>query len=142
MEARTGPKMEANSRPMRGPNAGPKMEANSGPKRGPNAGPKMGRNPGSGIGGRPIGEGTQGRGQRMSVPCSSFKNTQNTERVLNAALVMNGETFLNTEREFEFKSTDDILELLRTHPDFERVPAEHLQPIVAAILSGKKVPET
>ena len=128
--------MDGSSRPKRGPNAGPKMEASSTPKRGPNAGPKMGRNPGLGIGGLSIGEGTQGRGQKMSVPCSSFRNTQNTERVLNTALVMNGEVFLNTEREFEFKSTDDILELLRTHPDFERAPTEYLQPIIAAILSG------
>ena len=128
--------MNGSSRPKRGPNAGPKMEANSRPKRGPNAGLKMGRNPGVGIGGLSIGQGTQGRGQKMSVPCSSFRNTQNTERVLNTALVANGEVVLNTEREFEFKSADDILELLRTHPDFERAPKEYLQPIVAAILSG------
>ena len=72
----------------------------------------------------------------MSTPCSSFRNTQNTESVLNTTPVANGEAVLNAEREFEFKSSDDILELLRTHPDFERAPKEILQPIVAAILSG------
>ena len=128
--------MDGSSRPKRGPNSGPKMEASSRPKRGPNAGPKMGRNPGLGIGGLSIGEGTHGRGQKMSTPCSSFRNTQNTERVLNTTPVANGEAVLNAEREFEFKSSDDILELLRTHPDFERAPKEILQPIVAAILSG------
>ena len=43
---------------------------------------------------------------------------------------------LNVEREAVFKTNDDILEILRTHPDFARVPPDSLQPLLAALLSG------
>ena len=60
----------------------------------------------------------------------------NTERISNTENIVNLEYVMNLEKQFEFKSSDDILKLLKTHPDFERVPTDYLQPIVAAILSG------
>ena len=35
-----------------------------------------------------------------------------------------------------FKSSDDILSYLRSHPDFQHMPPSQLEPILAAILSG------
>ena len=57
----------------------------------------------------------------------------NTEGALNLELV------LNLEREAVFKSNDDILEILRTHPDFARVEPDSMQALLAALLSGVMV---
>ena len=57
----------------------------------------------------------------------------NTEGALNLELV------LNVEREVVFKSNDDILEILRTHPDFARVEPDSMQALLAALLSGVMV---
>jgi hypothetical protein len=135
--------MKSNSSSRLGPNLGPKLCPNTGPKLGPNKGPKLEEDgpklqtgPRSGIHGLPIGPGRPDT-QKMANPCNFFKNTQNSEGVLNIQNISNVDFALNIERNITFKSNDDILELLKTHPDFERIPPDQLQPIVAAILSGK-----
>ena len=127
--------MKSNSSSRLGPNLGPKLGPNKGPKLEKN-GPKLQSGPRSGIHGLPIGPGRPDT-QKMANPCNFFKNTQNSERVLNTQNISNVDFALNIERNITFKSNDDILELLKTHPDFERIPPDQLQPIVAAILSGK-----
>lgn len=57
----------------------------------------------------------------------------NTESVLNTDFV------LNIEREVVFKSNDDILEILKTHPDFARVQPDSMQALLATLLSGVMV---
>ena len=136
--------MKSNSSSRLGANLGPKLGSNTGPKLGPDTGSELGPNTGPklendgpriGIHGLPIGPGRPDT-QKMANPCNFFKNTQNTERVLNTQNISNVDFALNIERNITFKSNDDILELLKTHPDFEKIPPDQLQPIVAAILSG------
>ena len=67
------------------------------------------------------------------------QNTSNTERVVNTETALNADFVLNAERGVVFKSNDDILEILRTHPDFARVEPDSLQPLLAALLSGLMV---
>ena len=134
--------MEPSSTSKLGPNLGPKLGPNTGPKLGPDTGPKLENDgpklqPGLRIGvhGLATGPGIPGT-QKMANPCNLFKNTQNSERVLNTEIVSNVDFALNVEQNITFKSNYDILQLLKTHPDFERVPPDQLQPIVAAVLSG------
>ena len=137
MEARRGPKLGSNTGPKLGPNSGTKMGSNTGPKMGCNTGPKMESSQRLGIGAQAVGPGKPGT-QKLSNPCNWFRNTENGEGVSNKSNILNTERVLNTEEclAFDFKSTDDILKLLQTHPDFERAPPDHLKPIIAAILSG------
>ena len=142
MESSSTSKLGPNLGPKLGPNTGPKLGPNTGPKLGPNKGPKLENNgpklqsgPRIGIHGLPIGPGRPGT-QKMANPCNLFKNTQNTEGALNTEKVSNVDFALNTERNITFKSNHDILQLLKTHPDFERIPPDQLQPFVAAVLSG------
>ena len=142
MEPSSTSKLGPNLGPKLGPNRGPKLGSNKGPKLGPNKGPKLAEDgpklqsgPRSGIHGLAIGPGGPDT-QKMANPCNFFKNTQNSERVLNTQNISNIDFALNIEQNITFKSNDDILELLKTHPDFERIPPDQLQPIVAAILSG------
>ena len=137
--------MEPSSTSKLGPNLGPKLGPNTGPKLGPNKGPKLENNgpklqsgPKIGIHGLAIGPGRPGT-QKMANPCNLFKNTQNSERVLNTQKISNVGFALNVEQNITFKSNDDILQLLKTHPDFERIPPDQLQPILAAFLSGTYV---
>ena len=132
----TGPKMGSNTEPKLNPNNGPKLSQNSGPKLTLSNEPKLQLNIVPGIYGVPIGPGIHGTKQKLSTPCSWFKNTMNIERISNTEKIVNLEYVMNLEKQFEFKSSDDILKLLKTHPDFERIPIDCLQPIVAAILSG------
>ena len=67
------------------------------------------------------------------------QNTSNTERVVNTESALNVELVLNVEREVVYKSNDDILEILRTHPDFARVEPDSMQALLAALLSGVMV---
>ena len=134
----SGPKLGANLGPKLGSNTGPKLGANTGPKLGSNTGPKLRPSSGSlGIDGAPIGKGIHGTQPKMDNPCNMFRNTGNAERVGNTERRVNVEAAANTEKTFTFKSNNDILKLLKYHPDFERVPPDSLQPIVAAILSGR-----
>ena len=89
-----------------------------------------------GIGGRPVGRGVSGREPKQNVPCSDFQNTLNKETCHNTEKFLNSEDALNTERSMEFQCSDDILEILRTHPDFFHVPPEKLGAIGAAIASA------
>ena len=89
-----------------------------------------------GIGGRPVGRGVSGREPKQNVPCSDFQNTLNKETCHNTEKFLNSEDALNTERPMEFQCSDDILEILRTHPDFFHVPPENLGAIGAAIASA------
>ena len=117
-------------------NSTSRLGPNTGPKLGPNTGPKLENNGSrSGIHGLPIGPGRPDT-QKMANPCNFFKNTQNSEQVLNTQKHSNVDFALNIEQTINFKSNDDILQLLKTHPDFERIPPDQLQPFVAAILSG------
>jgi len=142
MESSSTSKLGPNLGPKLGPNKGPKLGPNTGPKLGPYKGPKLENNgpklqsgPIIGIHGLPIGPGRPGT-QKMENPCNLFKNTENSERALNTEKVSNMDFALNIERNITFKSNYDILHLLKTHPDFERIPPDQLQPIVAAVLSG------
>ena len=135
-------KMRSNSSSRLGPNLGPKLGPNTGSKLGPNKGPKreddgpkVQSGPRSGIHGLTNGPGRPDT-QKMAHPCNFFKNTQNSEQVLNTQKHSNVDFALNIEQTINFKSNDDILQLLKTHPDFERIPPDQLQPFVAAILSG------
>ena len=67
------------------------------------------------------------------------QNTANTERVANAEAALNVELVLNVEREIVFKSNEDILEILRSHPDFARVKPDSMEALLAALLSGVMV---
>ena len=89
-----------------------------------------------GIGGRPVGRGVSGREPKQSLPCSDFQNTLNKERCHNTEKFLNSEDALNTERPMEFKCSDDILEILQSHPDFFHVPPENFGAIGAAIASA------
>ena len=89
-----------------------------------------------GIGGRAVGRGVSGREPKQNVPCSDFQNTLNKERCHNTEKFLNSEDALNTERPMEFQCSDDILEILQSHPDFFHVPPENLGAIGAAIASA------
>ena len=89
-----------------------------------------------GIGGRPVGKGVSGREPKLNVPCSDFQNTLNKETCQNTEKFQNSEDVLNTECPVEFQSSDDILEILRSHPDFFRVPHDNQGAIGAAIISA------
>jgi hypothetical protein len=89
-----------------------------------------------GIGGRPVGRRVHGRKPKMSTPCSDFQNTQNKEDEMNGERCMNKDTPLNRENKPVFQSSDDILEILRSHPDFARVTPDRAGAIAAAILSA------
>ena len=89
-----------------------------------------------GIGGRAVGRGVSGREPKQNVPCSDFQNTLNKERCDNTEKFLNVEDALNTERSMEFQCSDDILEILQSHPDFFHVTPENLGAIGAAIASA------
>ena len=117
-------------------NSGPKMGVNPGPKMGESYGKKLGESSEPKIIGVPgIGPGIEGT-QKVSVPCNFYTNLQNHDRHENVEQHMNFETALNKEHTIIFHSTDDILQMLRIHPDFQRIPSDYLQPIIAGILSG------
>uniref|UniRef100_A0A7M5TXY2 Uncharacterized protein n=1 Tax=Clytia hemisphaerica TaxID=252671 RepID=A0A7M5TXY2_9CNID len=144
MKSNSAPKLGSNSAPKLGSNSGPKLGSNSGPKLGSNRGPIVVANPNTEtIGtsgprlGRNAGAGPGIKGtQKMSTPCNFYKNTGNLEVHQNTENVLNRELILNVEQTITFQSTDDILQMLKTHPDFERIPPDSLQPIIAGLLSG------
>ena len=116
-------------------NSGPKMGKNLGPKMGENV-KKLGENSGPKIVGfAGIGPGIEDT-QKVSVPCNFYTNLLNNDRHDNVELPMNTEMVLNKEYKITFKTNDDILGMLRTHPDFQRIPPNSLQPIIAGMLSG------
>ena len=79
-----------------------------------------------GFSGVPIGEATAyQRKPKQEIPCSDFKNTLNHETALNNEKVLNVECAMNREEEMFFNCSDDILEILRTHPDFARSSPEN-----------------
>ena len=89
-----------------------------------------------GIGGKPVGKGTFGREPKQNIPCSDFQNTQNKEICQNTEKFLNTEEAVNTEQPINFQCSDDILEILQSHPDFFHVPPENLGAIGAAIVSA------
>lgn len=90
-----------------------------------------------GFGGAPIGEATESqRKPKQDIPCSAFMNTQNKETHMNTERFLNTARSLNHGTIITFKSSDDILEILRTHPDFARVPKDKTGALVAAIISA------
>ena len=122
------PKMDYNVGPKLGQNTGPKIGENSGPKLGENSTSRLKLNDGAGAGKK----GTQ----KLSIPCNFYRNTENLGNHQNVEQALNKELILNIEKTVTFKTTDDILYLLQTHPDFERIPPDCLQPIIAGILAG------
>lgn len=90
-----------------------------------------------GFGGLPIGEAAGNQRQpKQATPCSAFRNTHNQETHMNTQMFMNTSRAFNHGATITFKSSDDILTILRTHPDFIRLPKDRADAILAAILSG------
>jgi len=87
-----------------------------------------------GIGGKPVGPGVHGREQKFCT--TAFKNTMNKDTPLNKEHVLNTEFVMNTPKEGVFESTDDILRILRTHPDFLQATKRDLEPLVKALFAG------
>ena len=123
-----GPNLVPSSEPNLRQTVEPNLKPNHEPNLRPNLEPNIQLNEGAGPG---I-DGTQ----RLAIPCSDFRNTENHERVENTDQASNLEINSNMEQSGKFKSTDDILQIMKTHPDFERLPPDNLQPIIAGIISG------
>ena len=124
--------VEPNLKPNHEPNLRPNLEPNLKPNHEPNLRPNLEPNIQLNEGAGPGIDGTQ----RLAIPCSDFRNTENHERVENTDQASNLEINSNMEQSGKFKSTDDILQIMKTHPDFERLPPDNLQPIIAGIISG------
>ena len=90
-----------------------------------------------GIGGKPVGPGVVGREQKFA--CTSHKNILNSGVAMNNFRVLNTEKALNAVQDVVFKSTDDILRILQTHPDFHRATKEAYEPLLAGLLSAALV---
>ena len=86
-----------------------------------------------GIGGKPVGPGI-GRGQKFAT--TSHLNTLNNSLSLNTSRALNTDRALNEVREVVFKSTDDILRILQTNPDFHQASKEAYEPLLAGLLSA------
>ena len=87
-----------------------------------------------GIGGHPVGPGITGREQKFAN--TGHLNTLNKGVPLNSYRVLNTDRALNEVQEVVFKSTDDILRILQTHPDFHRASKDAYEPLLASLLSA------
>ena len=65
-----------------------------------------------------------------------FKNILNSGVAINNFRVLNTDKALNAVQEVVFKSTDDILRILQTHPDFHKATKEAYEPLLAGLLSA------
>ena len=90
-----------------------------------------------GIGGKPVGSGVVGREQKFA--CTSHKNILNSGVAMNNFRVLNTDKALNAVQEVVFKSTDDILRILQTHPDFHKATKEVYEPLLAGLFSAALV---
>ena len=93
--------------------------------------------PRKGIGGKPVGPGVHGREQKFAN--TAFKNTMNKDTQLNNSQELNTELAMNTPKEVVFKSTNDILHILQTHPDFLKASKSDFEPMLAGLLSAAMV---
>ena len=96
-----------------------------------------------GIGGIPVGDATPDqRKPKYEVSTSEFTNILNGAKVLNNATALNTDRHMNTDlalnepKPIVFKSSDDILEILRSHPEIQRLPKSQMEAILAAIASA------
>ena len=87
-----------------------------------------------GIGGQPVGPGVVGREQKFAN--TAHLNTLNKGVPLNNYRVLNNDKALNAVKEVVFKSTDDILRILQTHPDFHKASKNVYEPLLAGLLSA------
>ena len=97
----------------------------------------------AGIGGFPVGDARQDqRKPKFDHASSEYTNILNHGKVLNHSIGLNTDTHLNLERALNeykpisFKSSDDILEILQSHPEIQRLPKPQLHGILAAVISA------
>ena len=95
-----------------------------------------------GIGGIPVGDSRRDqRKPKYGVSTSELTNIANGAKVLNNSTALNTDRHLNTDFAFNepkpivFKTSDDILEILRSHPDIQRLPTSVMDAILASIVS-------
>ena len=96
-----------------------------------------------GIGGVPVkGASSAQRKPKFENPCSEYTNILNHDVASNSSKVLNTNKHLNIDRALNdykpivFKSSDDILKILESHPEIQKQPKSHIDAILAAIVSA------